>query len=175
MIIMVMKRKLIKKIIAEEQKKFFANLTETNNNFEKKENELNEKKAKLLNQKEASINERNEVEEKILKISNEISSTLGQLKLLFQRINDIAMNNNHLEIEQKYIKNLKEQMDVAGVEDEEKEKYLKKMEEKVRISIEVNKLADKDIFKIDDTQIASKLGINYETADGTTDSNTKIN
>ena len=85
------------------------------------------------------------------------------------------MNNNHLEIEQKYIKNLKEQMDVAGVEDEEKEKYLKKMEEKVRISIEVNKLADKDIFKIDDTQIASKLGINYETADGTTDSNTKIN
>ena len=66
-------------------------------------------------------------------------------------------------------------MDVAGVEDEEKEKYLKKMEEKVRISIEVNKLADKDIFKIDDTQIASKLGINYETADGTTDSNTKIN
>ena len=80
-----------------------------------------------------------------------------------------------MKIEQKYIKNLKEQMDVAGVEDEEKEKYLKEMEEKVRISIEVNKLADKDIFKIPDTQIASKLGINYETADGTTDSNTKIN
>ena len=85
------------------------------------------------------------------------------------------MNNNHLEIEKKYIKNLKEQMEVAGVEDEEKEKYLKEKEEEVRISIEVNKLADKDIFKIDDTQIASKLGINYETADGTTDSNTKIN
>ena len=164
-----------KKKNAEEQKKFFANLTETKNNFEKKEIELNEKKAILLNQKEASINERNEVEEKILKISNEIYFTLGQLKLLFQRINDIAMNNNHLEIEKKYIKNLKEKMEVAGVEDEEKEKYLKEMEEKVRISIEVNKLADKDIFKIPDTQIASKLGINYETADGTTDSNIKIN
>ena len=85
------------------------------------------------------------------------------------------MNNNHLEIEKKYIKNLKEQMEVAGVEDEEKEKYLKEKEEEVRISIEVNKLADKDIFKIADTQIASKLRINYETCDGTTDSDTKIN
>ena len=101
--------------------------------------------------------------------------TLGKLKLLFQRINDIAMNNNHLEIEKKYIKNLKEQMDVAGVENEEQEKYLKEMEEKVNISIEVNNLAEEDIFKIGDSQIASKIGINYETDDGMTDLNTKIN
>ena len=88
------------------------------------------------------------------------------------------MNNNHLEIEQKYIRSLKEEMGTVGIKNEEQENYLKEMEEKIKIYMEVNKFSEEDIFKFDDSQIASKLGIImpfYETDDGMSDLSTKIN
>ena len=88
------------------------------------------------------------------------------------------MNNNHLEIEQKYILSLKQQMEEVGVENKEQEEYLKEMEEKIKISQEVNKFNEEDIFKMNDAEIASKLGINipcYETDDGMTDFSIKLN
>ena len=88
------------------------------------------------------------------------------------------MNNNHLEIEQKYIRSLKEEMETVGIKNEEQENYLKEMEEKIKIYIEVNKFSEEDIFQFDDSQIASKLGIIipcYETNDGMSDLSIKIN
>ena len=128
--------------------------------------------------KKTNIKEKNEIEAKIVKISNEISFILIKLKNLTQRINDIAMNNNHLEIEQKYIRSLKEEMETVGIKNEEQENYLKEMEEKIKIYIEVNKFSEEDIFQFDDSQIASKLGIIipcYETNDGMSDLSIKIN
>ena len=162
-----------KKKNAEEQIKFVKKLNETKSNFDKQINKLNDHKAKLLNEKETNIKEKNEVEAKIVKISNEISFILIKLKNLTQRINDIAMNNNHLEIEQEYIHSLKQK-----IKNEEQENYLKEMEEKIKIYIEVNKFSEEDIFQFDDSQIASKLGIIipcYETDDGMNDLSIKIN
>ena len=167
-----------KKKSAEEQIKFVKKINERKSNFDKQINKLNDHKAKLLNEKETNIKEKNEVETKIVKISNEISFILIKLKNLTQRINDIAMNNNHLEIEQKYIRSLKEEMETVGIKNEEQENYLKEMEEKIKIYIEVNKFSEEDIFQFDDSQIASKLGIIipcYETNDGMSDLSIKIN
>ena len=167
-----------KKKNAEEQIKFVKKINERKSNFDKQINKLNDHKAKLLNEKEANVKEKNEVETKIVKISNEISFILIKLKNLTQRINDIAMNNNHLEIEQKYIHCLKEEMETFGIKNEEQENYLKEMEEKIKIYIEVNKFSEEDIFQFDDSQIASKLGIIipcYETDDGMNDLSIKIN
>ena len=166
-----------KKKNAEEQIKFVKKINERKSNFDKQINKLNDHKAKLLNEKKTNIKEKNEIEAKIVKISNEITFILIKLKNLTQRINDIAMNNNHLEIEQKYIRSLKEEMETVGIKNEEQENYLKEMEEKIKIYIEVNKFSEEDIFQYDDSQIASKLGIIipcYEIDDEMSDLNIKI-
>ena len=167
-----------KKKNEEEQIKFVKKINETKSNFDEQINKLNDHKTKLLNEKDTNIKEKNEIEAKFVKISNEISFILIKLKNLTQRINDIAMNNNYLEIEQKYIRSLKEEMGTVGIKNEEQENYLKEMEEKIKIYMEVNKFSEEDIFKFDDSQIASKLGIImpfYETDDGMSDLSTKIN
>ena len=168
-----------KKKNAEEQIKYIKTIiNESKSNFDKQINKLNENKTKLLIEKETNIKEKKEVEAKIVKISNEISFTMMKLKNLTQRINDIAMNNNHLEIEEKYLKSLKEEMEQVRIKNDEQDKYLKEMEEKIKIYKEVNKIPEEDIFQLDDSQIASKFGIiipSYETDDGMTDLSIKIN
>ena len=69
------------------------------------------------------------------------------------------MNNNHLKTEDEYIDSLKDKMEEIGIKDEEQEKALKKMKENNRIFREVNKLNEKDIIKLDDSQLAEKLGV----------------
>jgi hypothetical protein len=50
-------------------------------------------------------------------------------------------------------------MEEIGIKDEEKEKALKKMKENNRIFREVNQLNEKEIMKLDDSQVAEKLGV----------------
>jgi hypothetical protein len=50
-------------------------------------------------------------------------------------------------------------MEEIGIKDEEKEKALKKMKENNRIFREVNQLNEKEIMKLDDSQLAEKLGV----------------
>lgn len=69
------------------------------------------------------------------------------------------MNNNHLKTEDEYIDSLKDKMEEIGIKDEEQEKALKKMKENNRIFREVNQLNEKDIIKLDDSQLAEKLGV----------------
>ena len=69
------------------------------------------------------------------------------------------MNNNHLKTEDEYIDSLKDKMEEIGLKDEEQEKALKKMKENNRIFREVNSLNEKDLIKLDDSQLAEKLGV----------------
>ena len=50
-------------------------------------------------------------------------------------------------------------MEEIGIKDEEQEKALKKMKENNRIFREVNQLNEKEIMKLDDSQLAEKLGV----------------
>jgi hypothetical protein len=120
------------------------------NNIEKRINELNFSKNKLLE---------HETEKQIQNTSSQIAYIIIKLKRVSKRINDIAMNNNHLKTEDEYIDSLKDKMEEIGIKDEEKEKALKKMKENNRIFREVNQLNEKEIMKLDDSQLAEKLGV----------------
>lgn len=69
------------------------------------------------------------------------------------------MNNNSLKTEDEYIDSLRDKMEEVGIKDEEQMKALKKMKENNRIFREVNKLNEKEIMKLDDSQLAEKLGV----------------
>ena len=151
-----------KKKNEEEKIALYKQINEKMNNFDKQINKLNDNIKKLLEEKEKNIKEKNEVEKKYITISNEISLILIKLKSITQRINDIAMNNKHIDIEEKYISNLKEEMEKSGIKNEKQENYLKEMEENHKLFKEANKLSEEDIFKLDDSKLASKLGMEIQ-------------
>ena len=128
-------------------------------NLEKQINELSFNKNKLLEQKNNNIKDKHETELLIQTISNQITFIIIKLKGISQKINDIAMNNNSLKTEDEYIDSLRDKMEEVGIKDEEQMKALKKMKENNRIFREVNKLNEKEIMKLDDSQLAQKLKI----------------
>ena len=143
----------------EDKMNFFKNINKAKNNYDKQKNLLTSTKNRLLKEKEHNENEKNEIRQKILKISNEITFTLVKLQKYSQRINDIAMNKKHLDIENEYIDSLEKEMQRIGIKNDEQTKLLEGMKEKNRIFKEVNEISEEDIFKLDDCKIASKLGI----------------
>ena len=79
------------------------------------------------------------------------------------------MNNNHLEIEEEYINNLKNEMEKTGLKDENLENTLKQIKENNKIFQGINDLNKKEMIKLDDNQLACKLGFqipNYKTVEG---------
>ena len=127
--------------------------------LEKQINELNFNKNKLLEQKDNNLKDKQKTEKQIQNTSSQITFIIIKLKGISQKINDIAMNNNHLKTEDEYIDSLKDKMEEIGLKDEEQKKALKKMKENNRIFREVNQLTEKDIMSLDDSQLAAKLGV----------------
>ena len=148
-----------KKKNEEDKIKFLKNINKTKNNYDKQKDLFTSNKNRLLKEKESNENEKTEIKQKILKISNEITFTLVKLQKCSQRINDIALNKKHLDIENEYIDSLEEEMKEIGIKDDNQKKMLVEMKEKNRIFKEVNRISEEDIFKLDDCTIASKLGI----------------
>ena len=128
-------------------------------NLQKKINELNFLKNKLLEEKNKNIKDKNETEKRVQSTSSQITFIIIKLKGISDKINDIAMNNNHLKTEDEYIDSLKDKMEEIGLKDEEQEKALKKMKENNRIFREVNSLNEKDLISIDDSELAKRLGV----------------
>lgn len=112
-----------------------------------------------MEQKTNNLNEKLQTEKQIQNTSSQIAFIIIKLKGISQKINDIAMNNNHLKTEDEYIDSLKDKMEEIGLKDEEQKKALKKMKEDNRIFREVNQLNEKDIMNLDDSQLAAKLGV----------------
>ncbi len=94
-----------------------------------------------------------------MKISNEITFTLVKLQKCSQRINDIALNKKHLDIENEYIDALEKEMKEIRIIDDNQKKMLEEMKEKNRILKDINRISEEYIFKLDDYTIDSKLGI----------------
>ena len=79
------------------------------------------------------------------------------------------MNNNHLKIEEEYINNLKNEMEKTGLKDENLENTLKQIKENNKIFQGINDLNKKEMIKLDDNQLARKLGLqipNYKAVEG---------
>ena len=146
----------------QERNRFLEEINRKKNaksNLEKQINELNFNKNKLLEQKNNNLKDKHETEKQIQNTSSQITFIIIRLKQISEKINDIAMNNNHLKTEDEYIDSLRDKMEEIGLKDEEQEKALRKMKDNNRIFREVNQLNEKDLLKLDDSQLAQKLGV----------------
>mgnify|MGYP006873136598 CR=1 FL=1 len=50
-------------------------------------------------------------------------------------------------------------MEQIGLKDEEQKRDLKRMKENIKIFREVNQLKEEEVLKLDDSQLAEKLGV----------------
>ncbi len=148
-------KKIVQDIINEKEKEM--------SELEKQKNELNNYKIILKKEKEKNLDEKKEIEEKLSNIKKKIFFTLTRLHSCYQKINDIAMNNNHLKTEDEYIDSLKDNMIEIGIEDKEQIEKLKQIKENNRIFRESIKLSENELINIDESELKDKLGFIFQT------------
>ena len=135
------------------------NKKKAKNNLDNQINELNYNRNKLNQEKINNINDRNEIQKKILNTKNQITFIIIRLKNISNKINELAMNNNYLKTEEEYIDSLEDNMKEIGIKDEEQKRILQEQKDCIKVFRETNKLDDKELMKLDDSQLAEKLKI----------------
>ena len=121
-----------------------------------KEN-LENKKEMLLKEKNSNMEEKNIIQKKIFEINHNIFLTIIKLHCLTDKINDIAMNNNHTKNEDDYIDDLLDKMDKMNIKDKDKIERIKKIKETNRIIKESLKLDKITLATMDDSQLSRAL------------------
>ena len=125
--------------------------------FEKEK--LNNNINGLLNEKKRIEKEQKEIHEKIENIKKQILFIIIKLQTLSEKINVIAMNNNHTKTEDEYIDSLKDNMDGIGYKDDEQINKLNEIKKNNKILRESMKLDKEELMKLDDSQLAKKLKV----------------
>ena len=133
------------------------------NNLEEQRNEFNRYKNILEREKQKNLDEKKEIEEKISNINKRIFFIITRLHSCYQKINDIAMNNNHIKTEDEYIDSLKDNMNEIGIDDKEQIEKLKQIKENNRIFRESIKLSENELINLDESELKSKLGLIFQT------------
>ena len=95
------------------------------NSLQRQLNELEFNKEDLEKKKQKNERERKNVEDQVSKINNNMVIIIMKLQNLSEKLNDIAMNHNHLKNEEEYINSLQDQMKETGLKDEEQEQLMK--------------------------------------------------
>ena len=96
---------------------------------------------------------------KIIDINNQILFIIIKLQSILEKINDIAMNNNHLKNEEEYIDDLMDKMDKMNIKEEDKIAKIKKIKESNNIFKNAVKINRNELMKLNDSQLAEKLKI----------------
>ena len=152
---------------AEKEKKMVQNIIDEKEKeksmLEKQKMEFNNYKTILKKEKQKNVNEKTEIQEKISYINKKIFFIITRLHSCYQKINDIAMNNNHLKTEDEYIDTLKDNMMEIGIEDKDQIEKLKQIKENNRIFRESIKLSEKELINLDESELKDKLGIIFNT------------
>ena len=138
-----------------EREEYINKMDKKMNEFEKQKRILDFNKNKLLDDKKKNMNKKNDIQKKLDDINYQIILNLVKLQSLYEQINFIAMNTNHLIIESKYIDSLFKKMEEMGKKNEKQIKMLNEIKENNKI---FNDIKDIDFSKLDYTQIAAKLG-----------------
>lgn len=118
---------------------------------------LEKNKELLLNEKNKNIGEKFEIQRKINEINHKILFTILKLQRLTEKINDIAMNNNHLKNEDDYIDDLMEKMEKMNMKDKDQIERIKKIKETNRIIKETLNLDKKSLESMSDSQLSETL------------------
>ena len=127
------------------------------NNLEKQKNELNYNKSILLEEKNKNLNEKINIQKKIGYINQEILFIIYNLQKISEKINDIAMNNNHLKTEDEYIEDLINKMDKLNLNEKEKIEKIKKIKENNKIFKKAVKLNRNELLNLSDKELSEKL------------------
>ena len=127
------------------------------NYLEKQKNELNYNKSILLEEKNKNLNEKINIQKKIGYINQEILFIIYNLQKISEKINDIAMNNNHLKTEDEYIEDLINKMDKLNLNEKEKIEKIKKIKENNKIFKKAVKLNRNELSNLSDKELAEKL------------------
>ena len=116
----------------------------------------------MEDQKIKCLKERNIILEKINQINKNIIVVIYKLQSYYQKINDIAMNNNFMKTEDEYIDSLKSNIEQIGYEDSEQIKILNKIKEDNKIFQEAIKLKKDDLINLNDSQLIEQLNSVFE-------------
>ena len=111
----------------------------------------------LLEEKKNNMKEKREIQKTINEINREVLFTILKIQSLNEKVNDIAMNNNHIKNEEQYIDDLLDKMDKMNLKDKAQIENIKKIKETNRIIKEALALDKIDLAKMDDSQISQRL------------------
>ena len=105
------------------------------------------------------MKEKENIQIRINNINKEIFYVVVKLQGFYQKINDIAMNNNFMKTEDEYIDSLSAQMKEIGYKDQEQIYKLRQVKENNRIFRESLKLKQEELINLSDSELAEKLSI----------------
>ena len=110
-----------------------------------------------MEEKKKNIKEKKEIQKKINEINHKLLITILKIQSLNERVNDIAMNNNHIKNEEQYIDDLLAKMDKMNIRDKAQIEKIHKLKETNRIIKEALALDKISLAKMDDYQISQTL------------------
>ena len=149
------------KIQYERKKKEFLDKMNKNysekNSLEKQKNELTYHKNQLLEEKSKNLKEKINIESKIGDINREILFIIYNLQKISEKINDIAMNNNHLKTEDEYIDDMINKMDKLNLNEKEKMEKIKQIKKNNETFKTVVKLNRNELLKLDNKELTEEL------------------
>ncbi len=143
-----------KKILEEMNKK-----SKDKSNLQKQKNEIEYNKQKLIEEKGKNSKEKEEIQRKINYINKQIVFIIIKLQGISEKINNLAMNNNHIKTEDEYIDDLMEKMDKMNIKDKEKIAKMKKIKETNSIYKKTLGINKNELLNISDEELAKKLSI----------------
>ena len=141
---------------------------QTKSGFEWQQQKLINNKRELLKEKENKTKEKHNIDMKIKDINKQILFIIVKLQNISEKINAIAMNNNHIKNEDEYIDDLMEKMDKMNIKEKDKIEKIKKIKEDHKIFKEANKIPKETLLKMDDAELAETLKVMIPTKKGNT-------
>ena len=121
-----------------------------------KEN-LENNKELLQKEKSKNILEKREIQKKINEINHKILITILKMQSLNEKVNNIAMNNNHIKNEDEYIDDLLDKMDKMNIKDKTQIEKIQKIKETNKIIKQALSLDKISLETMDESQISEKL------------------
>ena len=118
---------------------------------------LESNKSLLMKEKNNKKEEKEEIQKKINEINHKILVTIIRLQSLTEKINDIAMNNNHMKNEDEYIDDLMDKMNKMNLKDKSQIEKIKKIKENNKIIKETLNLDKISLANMSDNQLSEKL------------------
>ena len=146
----------------EEKRKIIEEMNEKNkakNGLERQKNTLIYNKKQLELEKDKKTKEKNEIQMKIKDINKQILFIIVKLQNISEKINSIAMNNNHIQNEEEYIDDLMEKMDKMNIKEKDKIEKIKQIKQEHKIFKEAIKLPRETLLQMDDVKLAEALKV----------------